>query len=584
MDRKICVIAGAGAGKTRAAIEYVKKNVAKRILVLAFSNIAVQTFRERCSHTEAEIRTIDSMALKILKKKKGMYLDVIDRLSEPSKFKEYAKKFDLNQIDIQHRTLNGLNEEYAKLLASDGYIDYGIIMQKVMMLPDITQDYDIIIIDEFQDINDIQWAFIEKIRGVADLFVVGDPRQNIYSWRGANSSIFQEFTENAEIRELNFNYRSYQEILDVANVYSYQIDPSLSPLISKRGYGGSVKFISEREMVKYVQNCDINSTAIVTYTRDGVSAIIAQLTKNNIQYKSSYSLYRRANIKPTIAVIKAMIEFNRTLRINDVLLKTLLLKLPSIGKETVKKLTYFYNEGSLFENLIEFYFHKGDNLNITDKAKKSLTDFLQCLSSYCDLSDDSSECQYKEPGCNDEECKGCPYLTDNTPVPVKNLVAICDQIGIEKDIFFEQFILEINDALNQSFNDSITTLDNFLTDIESKKKQLENNTQGVFVSTIHGIKGEDKYETVFFKADDFGKQKRGDVLKMSYVGVTRARKKLFIVGKDTYFDKELYDSFESLKQRVIEATENFIEDDQAIPDTGKIFINPITGNILPLSV
>lgn len=586
MNNNIAIIAGAGAGKTTLAIEYVKQNITKRILVLAFSNIAVQTFRERCLSVEAEIRTVDSMALKILKKKKGMYLEIIDRQSEPSKFKEYAKRFDLNAIDIQHRKLNGLNEDYAQRLASDGYIDYGIIMQKVIMLPDITQGYDIIIVDEFQDINDIQWAFIERIRGMANLFVVGDPRQNIYSFRGANSSIFMEFTKNAELRELNYNYRSYQEILNVANVYSHQIDSSLSPLISKRGYGGSVTFISEREMVKYVQKCDINSTAIVTYTRNGVSEIIAQLTKHGIQYKSSYSLYRRANIKPTIAVIKAMIEFNRTLTINDALLRNILLRLSSIGKGTIEKLTFFYNKWSLFENLTAFDFYQDRDLKISDKAKKSLIDFMQCFSSYFTLTNDLSECQYREPGCDDEGCSGCTYFSADTPsanTPVENIMAICDHI-IERDVFFEQFISEINEALGKDCNsDVITTLDSFLTDIESKKKQLDTkNTQGVFVSTIHGIKGEE-YDTVFFKADDFGKQKRDDVLKMSYVAVTRARKKLFIIGQDAYFNEELYDSFESLRAQVEDAKDESLDDktDEDEVESIPIFINPITGNCLP---
>ena len=559
LKNNIAIIAGAGAGKTRAAIEHVKQNIAQRVLVLAFSNIAVQTFRSRCLRAEAEIRTVDSMALKILKRMKGVYLEIIDRTSEPSKFKEYAQKFDLNEIDIQHRKLNGLNEKYAQCLESDGYIDYGIIMQQVMMLPDITQDYGVIIVDEFQDINDIQWAFIERIRGTADLFVVGDPRQNIYSFRGANSSIFKEFAKNAERIELNFNFRSYQEILNVANVYSNQIDPSLSPLISKRGYGGSVAFISEHEMVKHLRDCDTNKTVILTYTREGVSKIIAQLTSHGIPYKSSYSLYRRANIKPTIAVIKAMIEFNRSLTINDALLRNILLRLSGVGKSVIEKLTslyltgQLYPQGSLFENLTTFYCDQNCGLKISDKAKKSLIDFMQCFYSSVDLTNDPS---------------------------VENIIKICDHI-IERDIFFEQFISEINDTLNQSTpGNVITTLDNFLTDIESKKKQLDTeNTQGVFVSTIHGIKGEQEH-TVFFYADDFRKQKREDVLKMSYVAVTRAKENLFIVGKDAYFDKELYDSFESLRAQVESVKDESLDDTDEV-ESIPVFINPVTGNCLP---
>jgi superfamily I DNA/RNA helicase len=275
-----------------------------------------------------------------------------------------------------------------------------------------------------------------------------------------------------------------------------------------------------------------------------------------------------------------MIEFNRTLTINDALLRNILLRLSSIGKGTIEKLTFFYNKWSLFENLTAFDFYQDRDLKISDKAKKSLIDFMQCFSSYFTLTNDLSECQYREPGCDDEGCSGCTHFSANTPV--ENIMAICDHI-IERDVFFEQFISEIQDTLNYSF-DVIATLDNFLTDIESKKKQLDTeNTQGVFVSTIHGIKGEDKYETVFFKADDFGKQKRDDVLKMSYVAVTRARKKLFIIGQDAYFNEELYDSFESLRAQVEDAKDESLDDktDEDEVESIPIFINPITGNCLP---
>lgn len=72
-------------------------------------------------------------------------------------------------------------------------------------------------VDEAQDCSFIDWAIINHISSASgNLFVVGDPDQCIYQWRGAAPKYLVDFKPNTDI-VLNENYRSTQSILDVAN-------------------------------------------------------------------------------------------------------------------------------------------------------------------------------------------------------------------------------------------------------------------------------------------------------------------------------------------------------------------------------
>jgi len=80
-----------------------------------------------------------------------------------------------------------------------------------------------LIVDEFQDINKAQFRLIELIGKFASVFVVGDPRQSIYQWRGSNESFFLEFESmfpEAATVNIGENWRSAKEIVRVSNRFA----------------------------------------------------------------------------------------------------------------------------------------------------------------------------------------------------------------------------------------------------------------------------------------------------------------------------------------------------------------------------
>lgn len=123
---------------------------------------------------------------------------------------------------------------YKEILIENNYSDFSNIektslniLNNKRILEDVQQKYKYILIDEFQDINPLQWKIFNKIaQKYKNIYVVGDKNQAIYGFRGANANIFDKFTEefkNVKIIPLDINYRSKKDIVDLSNEFINQM-------------------------------------------------------------------------------------------------------------------------------------------------------------------------------------------------------------------------------------------------------------------------------------------------------------------------------------------------------------------------
>ncbi len=142
---------------------------------------------------------------------------------------ELVKKFD--QLYTQAK--KGVNcldfadlERYAmKLLADENSPDEKLLPSESALA--LRQRYKYIFVDEYQDINSVQQAILDMLSCGGNVFVVGDVKQSIYAWRGAEPEIFLERLKPASIGkadvsgglrvDLNANFRSAKGILDFVN-------------------------------------------------------------------------------------------------------------------------------------------------------------------------------------------------------------------------------------------------------------------------------------------------------------------------------------------------------------------------------
>jgi ATP-dependent helicase/nuclease subunit A len=142
---------------------------------------------------------------------------------------ELVKKFD--QLYSQaKRAVNCLDfadlEHYAlKLLADENSRDEKLLPSESALA--LRRRYKYIFVDEYQDINSVQQAILDMLSSGGNVFVVGDVKQSIYAWRGAEPEIFLERLKPASADQsgafsgfrvdLNANFRSAKGILDFVN-------------------------------------------------------------------------------------------------------------------------------------------------------------------------------------------------------------------------------------------------------------------------------------------------------------------------------------------------------------------------------
>ena len=107
--------------------------------------------------------------------------------------------------------------------------------------------FNVYLVDEFQDVDHIQYEIIDFLVGNDnELYVVGDPDQTIYSWRGAKMHFIVDFEKTyptSKTVTLHQNYRSTQNILDSANkLIKYNLDRVEKDLKSHKNSGEPVVF------------------------------------------------------------------------------------------------------------------------------------------------------------------------------------------------------------------------------------------------------------------------------------------------------------------------------------------------------
>ena len=188
------------------------------------------------------------------KKLEGLqYKDIKDEVYPNSEirfflecFKEYTEKLEsmfaldfddllLKTIEVLENEGNGVAKKYRRKISH-------------------------ILVDEFQDINDIQFRLITLLMDYdTELYVVGDPDQTIYTWRGANNDIIMNFEKTlksiypdaqVETIVLNKNYRSTKKILEAANkLITNNFDRVKKDLVSLQDEGHNITFLMLRNLV-----------------------------------------------------------------------------------------------------------------------------------------------------------------------------------------------------------------------------------------------------------------------------------------------------------------------------------------------
>lgn len=173
----------------------------------------------------------------------------------------------------------------------DQVLFIGYLMMKNNLLTEYRDSLIHTIVDEYQDTNMLQDAFIRYIAG-DKLTIVGDIDQSIYEFRGGRPNLIADHAKEAEVYNLAKNYRSYQPILDVANrvIHHNQTGATIrADLLAMkpmdRRYGGITFTISERDQLE----------------SDQIVSFIKKYHEEGVPYKDMAILIRSRMTLPNIS-------------------------------------------------------------------------------------------------------------------------------------------------------------------------------------------------------------------------------------------------------------------------------------------
>ena len=265
----ICILAGAGSGKTTTITHRVANQVASgsfapsQILAVTFTDKAAGEMRSRLELlgvTGVRASTFHSAALsqlryfrpdavgKILASKTLLVYNLVRRLPAPFKFRaagdfateiewarnrrippsRYLDSLDGHAPPVPDDVMHRVYEQYELLKRDQGLMDFEDLLERAIaafdddhVAAEFRERYHAFTVDEYQDVNLLQQTLLDAWLGPRDdLCVVGDDYQSIYGFTGATPDYLLGVPErfpNAAVIRLEENYRSTPEVLELAN-------------------------------------------------------------------------------------------------------------------------------------------------------------------------------------------------------------------------------------------------------------------------------------------------------------------------------------------------------------------------------
>ena len=435
-DTHLLVVAGAGSGKTRVLTHKIAHLIENglypsKILGMTFSNKAAREMKERIqilmpSYEQPHwIGTFHSICLRILKEHHELIgynqqFSIYDDTDQNTLLKKILADFNLDPKVVSPKAIRWqiaqaknetehaipylrnqhllspdamkVAEEYEKRMVQNQAMDFGDLLIKTVSLlrnnPPVQEHFHKrwhrILIDEFQDTNQIQKSLVQQLCGPDTIVcAVGDEDQAIYSWRGAKVENMMEFEsdfENAKVIKLDQNYRSTKQILSVANsVIRHNIGRREKKLWTENPDGSQVQFyladddfseamfVIGRSQKLNDDGFSFKDTCVLYRTHVQSRILEDECRKRNIPYQilGGTRFYDRMEIKDALAYLKLAANPSDNVAFERIINKPA----RGIGKTSIGKLSAYADQTN------QSWFHAIPRANITGKAGKGLGEF-----------------------------------------------------------------------------------------------------------------------------------------------------------------------------------------------------------------
>lgn len=454
-------------------------------------------------------------------------LDYDDEFSKYLNFKDLLEMLKLD-VDSEMRLYNRVTYDDMLELA-DKLMDVDAVARI------IAKHYRYVMVDEYQDTNDLQESFLLKFAKYnSNIVVVGDMSQSIYGFRGANVKNIQTFPEkfpNCQEIVLFQNYRSDQSVLDVANavmrynVKSWKYNDMKAVKQHKgkkpallRAFDASQSAEMIVDIIEFYHNSGTPYSEMAVLSRGSTQSMFleSKLEFKHIPYekRGGKKFFERECIVAMLSYLRLIL--NNT---NDIALFNVLMLHRNIGKKTAERVS---NMVGLNKTLLSEY-AKNSSPTVKEQLNK-LINLLDRLQEEKDMHKQFVMCAdfYREVRLDAIDKSRC---SENTKEQDRNALR-ADLSLIQK--------LEVMSL-------KYTDLQLFVNDVViNEAEKTDDDVDKLIVSTVHGAKGLewkivfilDCYEGGFpqrVSPVEYGSEKDEEELRCFYVAMTRAKERLFFV-------------------------------------------------------
>ena len=458
----LLVLAGAGSGKTRVLTHKIAFLIEEKdvdpasILAVTFTNKAANEMKERVSRligpssSRMQVSTFHAYGLNFLFRNRDhlekfglkKHLVIFDRNDSRSLVKTILDELNLDPKQIEPswvldqiskaktgsdpvtlvpRNLEGVMiqifEKYQKSLMAQSAIDFDdllllplhLLSTEKPLLENERRRIEWILVDEYQDVNQIQYQLLRKLIGKGkNIMVVGDPDQSIYGWRGADMSMILNFEHdfpNANVVILAQNYRSTGNILNASNaLIMSNANRKKKDLWTTNNMGDKVyhllagnereeAFFLASEIKKLVMQGHRYQDIAVLYRINAMSRLYEEVfIRMNIPYRivRGTAFYERKEVKDVLSFMRLAVnpmDRPSMFRVGN---------LPSrgIGKKSLEKLSSFVSEfqdqeaSEIWQRLVQ---SQGD---LRGKAGLGVSELAGHMLRILELSEDPSSMLY----------------------------------------------------------------------------------------------------------------------------------------------------------------------------------------------
>ena len=503
----------------------------------------------------------------------------------------------MNATFVEEKMVD-IMDEYQRTCDREGLVDFAEILIRSFELLDKNAEllkhyqdrFQHILVDEFQDTNEIQYLLLKKLAGEnGSMTVVGDDDQSIYSWRGAKSTNLKRFTKDfnkVKTIKLEQNYRSSKNILACANsVIRNNPDRLGKELWSQKDEGEQVKVyraFNERDEANFIvgiikrwleEGGRLSESAII-YRSNAQSRVLEDAILNSeLPYRiyGGVRFYERMEIKNALAYAKLAINTD-----NDSQFERIINIPPrGIGIKTMDQIReHSKNENMSLWKSAEILFKEKDT-----KVAKNISSFFKIISKL-------QECNFNEnldkffgdlislSGLKD-------YHGKEPGEKGRSRVENLDELISATSEYF---------SLGEDANDERSLLELFLdqASLDAGENQANENEDAIQMMTLHSSKGLE-FPLVFMAGCEEGlfphrrsaedPKQLAEERRLCYVGMTRAMERLYLTHAET---RTIYgiDSFSPVSRFIKEIPEELIYEIRVASETevkDKIFEPRIVG-------